>query len=367
MIRHRVWFGVNGRSCRFRIVMRRTHWIIAAAMLLGLLAGDVAYWRIAAGRLKTGYQHWLAGRVAEGWDIHSGVLSIGGWPGSAVVSVPNLTLRHASGAIPGDVQIAAAAVDLSVPLLDPASLRISLTGPAHVRADGSPDMIVTTEENTVSVPLLSGSRHRFELNARNLRIEPASGDWHTTLGLLNASIDAPDPAEASQPGSAIAFSASAEAIALPAPVKWPLGSNLSSVTLGGSLNGPIPRTRDLTAWAQAWRDGGGSLAISHFTIGWGPLWLTASATLALDDQLQPMGSGNGRLVGYAATLDKLAAAGILTKSAATAAKAVLLLMAGAGDPDRPPAVDVPLTLQYRTLSMRQVPLLRLPELDWPAH
>jgi hypothetical protein len=28
-------------------------------------------------------------------------------------------------------------------------------------------------------------------------------------------------------------------------------------------------------------------------------------------------------------------------------------------------VEVPLTLQYRTLSMRQVPLVRLPELDWP--
>jgi hypothetical protein len=57
---------------------------------------------------------------------------------------------------------------------------------------------------------------------------------------------------------------------------------------------------------------------------------------------------------------------MLTKSAATAAKAVLSLMAGTTDADEPSAVDVPLTLQYRTLSMRQVPLLRLPELDWPG-
>jgi len=101
-------------------------------------------------------------------------------------------------------------------------------------------------------------------------------------------------------------------------------------------------------------------------MGWGPFGLTSSATLALDDQLQPMGSGSGRLAGYAETLDRLAAGGILTKSAATAAKAVLSLMAGTGDGDVPSEVDVPLTLQYRTLSMRQVPLARLPELDWPA-
>ena len=114
-------------------------------------------------------------------------------------------------------------------------------------------------------------------------------------------------------------------------------------------------TRDITGWAEAWRDGGGSLAISHLAMGWGPLGLTSSATLALDDQLQPMGSGSARIVGYAATLDRLAAAGMLTRSAATAAKAVLSLMAGTGDGDGPQAVDVPLTLQYRTLSMRQVP------------
>jgi hypothetical protein len=28
-------------------------------------------------------------------------------------------------------------------------------------------------------------------------------------------------------------------------------------------------------------------------------------------------------------------------------------------------VEVPMTLEFRTLSVRQVPLLRLPELDWP--
>ena len=46
--------------------------------------------------------------------------------------------------------------------------------------------------------------------------------------------------------------------------------------------------------------------------------------------------------------------------------ALATLMAGSGDGDQPSAVDVPLTLQYRTLSMRQVPLVRLPELDWSA-
>jgi len=65
------------------------------------------------------------------------------------------------------------------------------------------------------------------------------------------------------------------------------------------------------------------------------------------------------------TLDALAAHSAISRSAATAAKAVLSLLAHSPDDGGPPDVEVPLTLQYRTLSMRQVPLVRLPELDWP--
>jgi hypothetical protein len=346
--------------------MHRTYRTLAVVLVLILIAGEVAYWRIVAERVREGYQSWLAALVARGWDVSSGPPSIGGWPRVATVTVPNLTLRHAGPAIPGDVEVASAGVTLSVPLLSPVTLRISMTGPAHVRVAGMQDAVVTSDEDWVSMPLRPGGSQAVDLHANGVRIEPATGAWHATAGLLNAHavIAETGRADASEP--AATFRVSAEAIALPAVIKWPLGPNISSLSLDGMLNGPLPQVRDITGWAEAWRDGGGSLAITHLALGWGPLGLTSSATLALDDQLQPMGSGNGRIVGYAPTLDRLAAAGMLTKSAATAAKAVLSLMAGSGDSDEPSAVDVPLTLQYRTLSMRQVPLVRLPELDWPA-
>jgi hypothetical protein len=71
------------------------------------------------------------------------------------------------------------------------------------------------------------------------------------------------------------------------------------------------------------------------------------------------------VTGYAETLDALARNGLMSRSAATTAKAVLSLLANAPDDGSPSEVEVPLSLQYRTLSMRQVPLVRLPELDWP--
>jgi hypothetical protein len=346
--------------------MRRKYRVIALALSLLLVAADLAYWRLMAGRLRTEYRNWLAGQVAAGWTVASGPLSVGGWPGAATVAVPNLSMRHAGPSIPGDVEVASADVTLGIGLFSPMRLRIAIAGPTHVRVADQPDMVLTGQETWASVPLLRGGSRTIEVHASNLRIEPATGAWHGAVGLLNAQATIPVQADADQAQAAVTFSVSAEAIALPPVVKWPLGANISSVALDGVLNGPFPPVHDVTGWAETWRDGGGSLAITHLTLGWGPLGLTSSATLALDEQLQPMGSGNGRIVGYAAALDRLAAGGMLTKSAATAAKAVLSLMAGTTDADEPSAVDVPLTLQYRTLSMRQVPLVRLPELDWPA-
>jgi hypothetical protein len=347
-------------------MMRRRYWVIAAAVPLLLLAGETAYWRVAAERLRTGYGAWLAAQRAQGWEIGSGPVAIGGWPLAAALSVPNLTLRHVGPVVPGAVNVASAGVTLAVSLDDPTVLRVSLSGPTHVRAADWPDVIVTGDATTLQVPLMQADSLAVALYGKGLRLEAATGAWHVTVGLLtaNATIAAEPADDRSRP--AATFSMSAEAIALPGGVKWPLGTNISSLSMDGRLNGRLPAARDITGWAAAWRDGGGSLQIGRLAMGWGPLGLTGSATLALDEQLQPTGSADGRIVGYGETLDRLAAGGVLSKSAATAAKAVLSLMAATSDTEEPSAVEVPLTLRYRTLSISQIPLLRLPEVDWPA-
>jgi len=351
-------------------MMRRTYRVIMAAVPVLLVAADVVHWRIASERLRGGLQDWIEARRAEGWDIEAGPIALGGWPRAATVTVADLHVRHSGNDIPGVVDWLSPGTTLSVSLYLPTELNLSFSGPQHVRIGAAPDTVITGEAMTAVVQLGPDAPQAFDLHANGVRVQPATDPWHVAIGRLDAhagvSAGNGNGSDADQTRQSVAFAVSTEAITLPAGFKWPLGPNISSLSAEGTLNGPFPPIGDVTTRAQAWRDGGGSVEIAHLAMGWGPLGLTSSATLALDDQLQPMGSGSGRLVGYAETLDRLAAGGILTKSAATAAKAVLSLMAGTGDGDVPSEVDVPLTLQYRTLSMRQVPLARLPELDWPA-
>ena len=349
--------------------MRRIRklWIALLAVPILLLGGDVLYWRIAERNLADGFAAWMAGRQATGWIAIGGKPVRSGWPLAATLTVPGVSLKGGDQDIPGGLTWSADRVVLRIALLHPAILEIASEGAQLLRLGDGPAIPYTADRLRVALRLQPGApAHSAELATDNLRagmptqVDSASA---LTIGSLRLRWDMRQAASSGEP--ALAFSLDADAIGPPSGVARALGPRIASFAIDGALDGPVPHTRALAQRAEAWRDGGGTLEIHHLALAWGPLDLSASATLALDEQLQPMGTGNARMVGYAETLDALAMHNVISRSAATAAKAVLSLLAQTPDDGGPPNVEVPLTLQYRTLSMRQVPLLRLPELDWP--
>jgi Uncharacterized protein conserved in bacteria (DUF2125) len=213
------------------------------------------------------------------------------------------------------------------------------------------------------VPLQPARVPRFlDVTAEHLRANTPLGD-DAGVGSVRLRLDLRLEAQSGEP--AVAFALRVAAMTLPSGMAHPLGPHIASLAVDGALNGPVPLGHTPAERAAAWRDGGGSAEIRHLALVWGPLDLTGSATLALDEQLQPMGAASARVLGYAETLDSLATHAAISRSAATAAKAVLSLLANSPGDGSPPDVEVPLTLQYRTLSMRQIPLVRLPEIEWP--
>ncbi len=238
--------------------MRRKYQIFAAVVVLLLVAGDVAYWRIAADRVRGGLSK-LAGRAgcsglagfvraADDRGMASGGLGRGAEPDAAA---------HRTRRFPATWRVASADVMLSVSLFSPATLRASMTGPAHVRVAGLQDVVLTADEDWVSVPLLTSGSHAVDLFASGLRVEPATGAWHATTGLLNVHATIADKPKVEQSEQAATFSVSAEAIALPAVIKWPLGTNISSLSLDGVLNG---RCRSSLEMSPAGRRPGGMAA-----------------------------------------------------------------------------------------------------------
>ncbi len=91
----------------------------------------------------------------------------------------------------------------------------------------------------------------------------------------------------------------------------------------------------------------------------------AAATLALDEGLQPMGAGTLRVTGAGQALEALAEAGLVGRRAAGTARAVLPLLSRPSAETGAPEVEVPLTLEDRTLALARIPVTRFAPLDWP--
>jgi hypothetical protein len=341
---------------------RRRLWIILLATPFLLLAAGTLYWRIAVRNLENGFADWEAQQRAAGWAVQHRPPVRGGWPLAATLTVPALSLAGGNSMVPGGLAWSSDRLVLRVALSRPALLDIAAEGGQRLRLAGYPEVPFSAAQLRLVQPLRVSPWPKFaDLMVDDLRADTPIGD--ASVQSLRLHLDFNAGAQSGEP--AVTFSLKAETIGLPPGMVRLLGPRIASLEADGALNGPAPAGRTPAERAVEWRDGGGSLEVRHLGLVWGPLDLTAGATLALDDQLQPMGAGSARLVGYAETLDALTAHAAISRSAATATKAVLSLMAHNPEDGSPPDVEVPLTLQYRTLSMRQVPLVRLPEVDWP--
>ena len=103
----------------------------------------------------------------------------------------------------------------------------------------------------------------------------------------------------------------------------------------------------------------------RLALGWGPLGVSGNATIGLDEHMQPTGTATVRLIGYDAGLDALASNGAIPQHMARAAKGVLNILARRPEGGGSPQVELPLSLQDRTLAAGHFPLVRLPQFVWP--
>jgi hypothetical protein len=335
------------------------------AVLAVLVAAHAGLWWFATSRLEAGLATWQAQRREAGWTVAAGPPVRTGWPLSAAISVPDLALSGGEADLPGGMSWRAARTELSVDLLRPRQLNVRVSGQQRLRLSHLPEFGLAADRFELTIPLEPGVPARSaDLAASGVHAALPTGSVDIgTLALHGETRPAAVKGE-----DALDMTGSAEAIAVPPPSggrSWAFGPRIASISYDLALTGPLPRGSDLASRAASWRDGGGTLELRRLALGWGPLGLFGTATMALDDHMQPMGAATVRLVGYDAALDALANAGVLAPSAAQAAKGVLAILARPPEGGGPPQVELPVTLQDRTLAAGRFPLLKLPEWVWP--
>lgn len=340
--------------------------LLALLVLVALGAGHAVLWRHMANQLERGFATWAQIRRAQGWRIEHAPPMRGGWPLSATLTLPNLRIEGGHATIPGGIGFLAERVVLRVTLPRLDRLLVEMPAAQRLRI-GDQDWPFVADSLVARLPLEQGTPPSgAELAAERLRVGTASG----ALELRSAHLALQSSSSATEGEPALQLTASAENIDLPGSPAGTAGTvfgrRIAAVTADMALTGPVPSGRVPSVRAEAWRDGGGTLELHSLTLRWGPVGAAAAATLALDEALQPMGAGTLRVTGAAEALDALAEAGIVGRRAASTARTVLPLLSRQPADGGPPEIEVPVTLEDRTLMVARIPVMRLAPLIWPV-
>jgi len=334
--------------------------VIAALVFLVATAAHGTLWWWVSRQIEQQVAATIATPPMPAWRASAGALRRGGWPLAATVEVPMLVVE--AQFTPGEpVRWHAERLTVALELARPRTVVVSVFGAQKLQFGTATPIPISTSRLRAEVPLEPGLPTRaIAIEVANLQASLPEGQF--SLGLLDLTAETRPAAQQGEPAMVVV--ATARDVVLPPVRQWPLGPRIDRLLLDLMVTGPVPRSPDLAERAEAWRDGGGAVEVRRLEVAWGAVALSGGATLALDARLQPMGAATARVAGHAEALRALTSAGLLTPRSALAAGAVLALMARPPPEGGPPVVEVPLSLQSRTLALGRIPLLKLPELIW---
>jgi hypothetical protein len=346
--------------------VRRVVWTgLALSILLGVYCG---IWWYLSEQSRSMIVAWMEGIPADRTTIATGEMRRGGFPFTVrwTLTDPRVDAQWALG----EVSTQASSLALWLKILEPSKVRFEAAKPVSVASRASGDRAWRLKMASISGTIEQDGSGAFDIQyaAEGLlldRIGPRDsatptrrvGEALAARGSARMAIGpvAPDPPPAHSATLAL------DAIKIPGSgslLASETGSALLRLTLrGGMGDGSI---EDLVTW----RDESGVVEIEKLTVDWAPLELAFNGTVALDEQLRPLGAGTADIRGLTDLIDKLVDRGDIKRSEATITKLGLALLTRPAKDGGAAVVRLPITAQDGVLRAGPLALGRLKQLPF---
>lgn len=321
-----------------------------------LAAGYSTYWFYAADAVRRGIDEWVAVQRANGIEVRSEPVDVGGFPLKLEAGARQVVMTDAQGATWQSAGLSAEAQPWRLTHID-----YRIDGPQTLVVPGVRPVTVTADSGTGDIRLAADGR----LSAGSLTLSdltvllPALGDLKAATMELAI-------AERANGGDSADLAAGGDLLQIDLPVApFPaFGQRVDHAGLDVTVTAPVPaqlRVPHLTVW----RESGGVMHIERLYLEWGPLVVEANGTVTLDAALQPQANLTANVRGFLQTVDALVAAGMVEGDKAGLIKAGLALLAGPPDPDGTATLTAPLQLRDRRLFLGPLQLAELRPIVWP--
>ncbi|WP_424812789.1 DUF2125 domain-containing protein [Roseococcus sp. YIM B11640] len=302
-------------------------WLAYFVLLLGVAAGGAWWiWNEATTRLEAESANWIRARTAEGWRIRVPPPVRTGFPFAAALRFDGMRVDSPAG-----FGWRAERAVLGLYPQDPGQLRLTLEG---AQSFTHPQGITPIQQKELSLRFrLDGQGGTLE--GEDLRLGETTSMRRVSVEIFNAQVNA-----------------RADQMAVTGLPRF------DTVHVTGRL------TRPPASSLAAWRDSGGALSVERAEFRTGEVIAMLSATLTLDQQLQPEGRGILTLTGVQEAVTLMTEAGFVAPNQAPLLRTVLGLAARVPPEGGPPRVEAPLELRGRRLTAARLPITTLPAIAW---
>jgi hypothetical protein len=337
----------------------RARIFVVVALVLILLGAYAAYWFTVAAQLEKGINDWVAFQRQRGLTVEFERSPIGGFP---LAFRTTFKQPHIAGTFAGQsFDWRGPDVEGSVSPIDLHAMTFSGPGP-HAIDLGAGPVTVDAKELTLRLSLDNfGQLSSLVAKFADLKATLPNGQT-VAAAAGNASLKAEPPPKADT-DTLLHFALDAKELKLPEGTVLLTADPLGEARLAGKVKGPMPMAPLRQALAS-WRDAGGTVEVSEFALAQATLSLSGSATVALDENLQPIVAANLKARGLPATIDLLASQKRIYPEDALKMK---LFVKGAerDTKDGYKEVATGLTIQGGYLAWGPFKLAKLPLIAWP--
>jgi hypothetical protein len=339
---------------------RRTRLGLAAIAVVLVLCGAYSlYWWIVANRIEDGVVAWQQSMRAQKIDASWQTIHIAGFPFQFRLALAGAALRDRALTPPPEVRLpeltgSAGPWDFADWRLDmPQGLAAGL---AAAGRRPPVNLAARTAEGTVSLGREGATS--LWLSLQDAKVE-AGGRVPIKAADAWITLPANPPSTHTEPSLRLALDLRRVHLPAPPPI---LSDTIDELAFRVTVKGAVP-DGPLVPAITAWRDAGGTLELDHLHLDWGGFGATATGTIALDQDLQPIGAFSGGIEGFGTILSALVEAGRLDTEAAALAQIALSALAKPG-PDGKPQIMTSFTIQDGKMYLGPAKLGAAPRIVW---
>jgi hypothetical protein len=331
--------------------------ILAALSVIAV--AYTAYWFIVAGQIEDGVVGWAQSARADKIDVSWQKIRVAGFPVAFRVELETAALRD--NAVTPSPEFRVPVLSGTAHPWDFADWQVAARQGFTANIAGAGQEMpakLTAEAADGVVSIMPDGGWNLWLRMQDAKLKTAA---RVRVASADTWIVVPPKQPRGHSDPKMALAVNARQIELPVAI-GPLGDTIDELDFGATLKGPLPNGK-LAEAVAAWRDSGGTIELDNLHLKWGALGATATGTIALDQELQPIGGFSGAIQGYDQILTALVQNGQMRAGDAGLARIALTMLAKAG-PDGRPEIKTAFRLQNGQMFLGPAKLGKMPRIPW---